>query len=301
MSSPISEDQYLQDLKAFFADPDSPALMLEMFSDLPDVIREWLGRAALFYGMPFDQLVVDERMLPKESIRFFFVDQNWLDAMIDGVFSIGVHSSRNSHNVELLISAIRDVTDTQMMLVRNQLRKVAPPETIEVGGPKTGMLLRSAAVSGWPGLAVKAFATVSGSPPAGSNPLQLLRMDRVAPDVLFCLFAGVPARVEVDEPSEGLHFGVEDNNLITLRWLDNNIEPVGTPIYQNGKPVTITPSFRRDAQGQNTNVLNVGETQTRIQNALESLGALAPSEQVGGAGFGIQMVQAPEQQAFEND
>src|SRR4029434_3804700 len=111
------------------------------------------------------------------------------------------------------------------------------------------------------------------------------RMDRVAPDVLFCLFAGVPARVEVDEPSEGLHFGVEDNNLITLRWLDNNIEPVGTPIYQNGKPVTITPSFRPDAQGQDTNVLNVGETQTRIQNTLESLGALAPSEQVGGAGF----------------
>lgn len=299
MSSPISEDQYLQDLKAFFADPDNQSLMLEMFSDLPDVISQWLGRAALFYGVPFEQLIIDERMLPRESIRFFFVDHNWLDAMIDGVFSIGVHSSRNLQNVQTLVSAIREVTDTQMMLVRNQLRKVAPPETIVLGGPITGMLLRSAVVSGWPGLAVKAYETVSGSPPAGSNPLQMLRMDRVAPDVLLCLFAGIPARVEVDEPSEGLHFGVEDDNLITLRWLDNPGQ-TGAAIYQNGEPQTVTATFRLDANGQPTNVLNVTQTQTLIQNALANLGALGPSQQVGGAGLGIQMVQAPEQQAFEN-
>jgi len=290
----------LQDLRAFFADPNNQSLMLEMFSDLPDVIQQWLGRAALFYGVPFDQLIIDERMLPPESIRFFFVDHNWLDAMIDGVFSIGVHSSRHSKNVQLLVSAIREVTDTQVTLVRNQLRRVPAPDTIELGGPVTGLLLRSAVVSGWPGLAVKAYETVSGSPPVGSNQLPLLRMDRLAPDVLFCLFAGVPGRVEVDEPSEGLHFGVEDDNLITLRWLDNNQGQTGAPIYQKGEPQTVTAAFRLDSNGQPTSVLNVTQTQTLIQKALAGFGALGPGEQVGGASFGIQMVQAPEQQTFEN-
>lgn len=300
MSSPISEDQYLQDLKAFFADPGSSALMLEMFSDLPDVIQQWLGRIALLYGVPFQQLVIDERMLPKESIRFFFIDHNWLDAMIDGVFSIGVHSSRNTAQVELLTQAIREVTDTQMMLLRSALRNVEPPETIEVGGTKTGLLLRSALVSGWAGLEVKAYETVTGSPPVGSNPLALLRMDRLAPDVLLCLFAGVPARVEINEPSEGLHFGVEDNNVVTLRWVNNDAGQVGAPIYVSGQLQTAQAVFRKDVNGNDTDVLDVGQTQAALQSGLQTAGALTPGEQIGAAAFAIQMVQAPEQQAFEN-
>jgi hypothetical protein len=300
MSSPISEDQYLQQLKAFFADPDSRALMLEMFSDLPDVIRQWLGRIALLYGVPFHQLVIDERMLPQESIRFFFVDHNWLDAMIDGVFSIGVHSSRNSALVQVLVKAIREVTDTQMMLERSRLRKVAPPETVKLGGTKTGLLVRSAVVSGWPGLEVKAYETAGGSPPAGSNPLKLLRMDRLAPDVLFCLFDGVPARVEFNEPSEGLHFGIEDDNTITLRWINNDVGQAGAPIYVNGQLQTAQAVFRQD-KGEPTGVLDVFNTQAALQSGLEKAGALAPSGQIGAAAFAIQMVQAPEQQAFEND
>lgn len=300
MSSPISEDQYLQDLKAFFADPDNRALMLEMFSDLPDVIQQWLGRTALLYGVPFQQLVLDERMLPKESIRFFFVDHNWLDAMIDGVFSVGVHSSRNQAHVELLTQAIRDATDTQTMLVRSGLRNVEPPETVEVGGARTGLLLRSALVSGWPGLEVKAYETLTQSPPAGSNPLALLRMDRLAPDVLLCLFAGVPARVEINEPSEGLHFGVEDNNTVTLRWVNNDSGQAGAPVFVSGQPQTVQAVFRKDTDGNDMTVLDVAGTQALLQSGLEAVGALAAGEQIGAADFAIQMVQAPEQQAFKN-
>lgn len=301
MSPPISEDQYLQDLKAFFADPDSEALMLEMFSDLPDVMQQWLGQIALLYGVPFHQLVIDERMLPRESIRFFFIDHNWLDAMIDGVFSIGVHSSRNSSLVQLLVKAIREVTDTQMMLVRSRLRKVAPSQTIEVGGTKTGLLMRSAVVSGWPGLEVKAYETISGVPPAGSNPLKLLRLDRLAPDVLLCLFDGVPARVEFNEPSEGLHFGVEDDNIVALRWINNDSGQTGAPLYVKGQLQTATAVFRKDAQKNDTRVLDVRQTQAALQSGLKQAGALAPAEQIGAAAFAIQMVQSPEQQAFENN
>ena len=49
----------------------------------------WFANLAMLEGVPFNYLVPDERMLPPESIRFFHVDQDWIDALIDGAFSIG--------------------------------------------------------------------------------------------------------------------------------------------------------------------------------------------------------------------
>ena len=51
--------------------------------------------AFLCLVMPFVHLIVDERMLPPESIRFFYVDGNYLDALCDGAASVGVHTSRD--------------------------------------------------------------------------------------------------------------------------------------------------------------------------------------------------------------
>ncbi len=46
----------------------------------PDVVR-FLARLRLLEGVPFNYLVPDATMLPLESIRFFYVDRNWLDAL----------------------------------------------------------------------------------------------------------------------------------------------------------------------------------------------------------------------------
>jgi len=294
MSSPVSPAQYLDDLKAFFDDPSNQQLIAEMFADLPDVMQQWLGKACLLYGAPFNNLLVDDRMLPPESIRFFYVDQNWLDALVDGVFSVGVHSSRNTTLVQLLTGAIRDAAEAEMPLVRSRLRNVPPPSEVVVGGTMTGILMRSAAVAGWPGLVVKAYAQ-----PGDATPLPLLRMDRLAADVLICLFSGVPGRVEVDEPPEGLHFGVEDDDLITLRGLGYNNHPAGVAI----SPLTnIEAVYRQDGEGQNTRVLDIYGLQEKLGAALDAQGVRPPNApaQLGAADFAIQMVDAPEQQAFEN-
>ena len=296
MSSPISQDQYLADLKAFFADPYNQALIVEMFSDLPDVMQQWLGSTCLLYGMPFNNLVIDDRMLPPESIRFFYLDHNWLDAMVDGVFSVGVHSSRNTAFIQLLTQAIRETAEAEIPLVRSRLQGVPPPQQVTLGGTMTGLLMRSAAVSGWPGLVVKAYGKSSEK-----DPLPLLRMDRLAPDVLICIFAGVPVNVEIAEPPEGLHFGVEDNDLVTLRGLGYGVYTAGVPL---SPLATVTAVYRKDNNGQNTRVLDINGTQEALKNALFTHGALPPSspaQSLGAADFAIQMVQAPEQQAFKND
>lgn len=297
MSSPppISESQYLEDLKAFFADPSNQALIREMFSDLPETMQQWLAQLCLLYGVPFHNLVIDDRMLPQESIRFFYVDHNWLDSLVDGVFSIGVHSSRNEQFLKLIITAIRETVDNTVPLIRNSLRGVPAPEQVLVGGTMAGLLLRSAAVSGWPGLEVIAYTDDTDQ-----NPIPLLRMDRLAPDVMLCLFPSVPARVSFNEPSEGLHFGIEDDDDITLRGVGYGAYPAGFPLNAQNPPV-IKATYRLDGNRQPTRVVNVYQTQTDLQSALVQQTAFPAQQALGPADFAIQMVDAPEQQSFEQD
>ena len=59
-------------------------------------ITEWLSRLRLLDGVPFPYIVPSEGMLPSESIRFFHLDRNWLDALVDGALSTGVLDSRGS-------------------------------------------------------------------------------------------------------------------------------------------------------------------------------------------------------------
>ena len=51
------------------------------------------GEFSLLRPVPFSHLVPDLRMLPTELIRFFYVDQGWIDAAVAGALSLAVHGS----------------------------------------------------------------------------------------------------------------------------------------------------------------------------------------------------------------
>ena len=67
-------------------------------------LRALVQRVALFLVLdrllrlleqvPFCYLVPDSLLLPPESIRFFYVDRNWTDALIQGALSVGTVNSR---------------------------------------------------------------------------------------------------------------------------------------------------------------------------------------------------------------
>jgi hypothetical protein len=72
----------------------SPAAMQTTLEDdgnavLPDDLATTLAELRLLCGIPYNYLVPDERMLPPESIRFFHLDMDWVNALIDGAYSIG--------------------------------------------------------------------------------------------------------------------------------------------------------------------------------------------------------------------
>ncbi len=56
---------------------------------VPEVVSNWFAEVERLEHVPFNYLVPDERLLPKDSLRFFTVDRTWLQYLMHGAFSIG--------------------------------------------------------------------------------------------------------------------------------------------------------------------------------------------------------------------
>lgn len=151
---------------------------------LPTTVTKWFADLACLRGVPFSYLVPDERMLPLESIRFFWVDWLWIECLLDGAFSVGrvmpIDHRRDQQHV----------TNTAKSLVQN------PHDMV------TGVLLRSDVVSGWPGLLVDGYTDENNG-----KTLPPLRMERLSKHVLLCLFAGKVTAIDIHQRPETLHFG----------------------------------------------------------------------------------------------
>lgn len=181
-------------------------------SSVPQELRSWLVRLRLLEGVPFANLVADTELLPPESIRWFYLDRRWTDALVQGALSVGTVNSDDRTHLTAQYDAIRDELDQEE---RNHRRL---PGTPRFGGKVeavSGFVLRSQAVSGWPGLHVRAFSVDPEEsddatyPEADPRRMRLLRLERLAPAVLFCMFDGVPEVVHVEEPRQGVQFGFD--------------------------------------------------------------------------------------------
>lgn len=202
-------------LATAFQSPDDLQSLLATIQ-LPGRLKQWLSRLMLLYGVPINYLVPDEGMLPKESIRFFYVDMNWVDAMIDGAFSIGRNSSRvntASQNLDsAVLPAAKAQTSANLSKIRADYLGLPPaPVSLQV---VSGFLLRSSVVQTCPGIGVNAYPQ-GGTP---SDPqitlLNILRMEQLGPqsDTMICLLDGDAVEVDIHEPPEGLHYGIDSYN-----------------------------------------------------------------------------------------
>src|SRR5262249_39219532 len=150
-------------------------------------------------------------------------------------------------------------------------------------------------VSGWPGLEVQAFK--------GNDAVDILRMDRLAPDILLVLFNGVPDTVNVIEPSEGLHFGVIDHGTIPgqfdvlLRGLGFGPYPGGEQIKGGDSNYLKASTRARGGDGQPAGVLDIEALAGSIVKTMPA-GALGDGNKLTSGGFAIQMVRGAGLQPF---
>ncbi len=179
----------LGDIGSPAADPDDTALK----KDLSD----WLSQLKLTTPLPLNYLVPDEAMLPPASLRFFGVDPNWIDALIDGACGIGRFSPDEVAADAPLVKTLNEESDRAAAAARE--KDSASQAQL---GLLTGILLRSEVLVQWPGLEIDGYCQ-------DDKPLPIFNMRNLAPDILVCLFKGEVHRLEIHHPSEGLHFGVD--------------------------------------------------------------------------------------------
>jgi hypothetical protein len=206
----FSREVRRQAIETAFADP---AAIADALGDVqvPEDIAAWLGRLLTLAGVPFGYLVPDEAMLPPESIRFFRRDETWLNALLDGAFSLGRNltaeaGGASAHLDRVLLGPVAASARAAAPL-RPRAGVAAPDPATDTAW--TGFLLRSRVVSDYPGLGVNVYA--QGPTPADPLvPLRLRRLDRLSADTLFCLVHGDAYRVEVHQAPELLHYGLDD-------------------------------------------------------------------------------------------
>src|SRR5437764_1499230 len=193
--------QYLEGQEQALLSPDLP----EGDDDAERQIADWLGRLRRLHGVPFHFLVPDARMLPTESIRVFVLDENWIDCLVDGAFSIGRGATRDAARETMAARQLGERSAAAARVARFRALGLAREDEPPAAGSTeavTGFLLRSSVLTAWPGLEVKGFSHTDGT-----GPLDLIRFDRVADDIALCLFRGRAALVTFSEPAETLRFG----------------------------------------------------------------------------------------------
>ncbi len=269
----------------------------------PREVRQFLARLRLLEGVPFSNIVADSALLPIESIRFFYVDRGWTDALTQGALSVGTVNTGDRAQLDRLYGAIEDEIDSEERLVR-----LPGGEERQAGraGLMTGFLLRSRAVSGWPGLHVRAYAREPDGndeeilPESHPDRLKLLRLERLAPAVMLALFDGMPEVVHIEEPKRGLQFGVSltetaantyaasipARNVQTAEYVDEDGNEVETMAEAKRLPVR----FRPGSPG----VLDLANTGRAFLDD-DSLGM---GSELDGAEFALQMIRFPYRQVF---
>nr|MDQ3013584.1 hypothetical protein [Acidobacteriota bacterium] len=171
------------------------------------------------------------------------------------------------------------------------------------GGTITGFLMRSRLVSGWPNLHVRAYSrdviaddALTTAAESDPNRMKLLRMERLATAVLLVLFDGVPAVVHMEEPRQGIQFGVRldpddppAQRRAKVKVRDNLTGDPVPPKETFTTANSVDVPFRRAAPG----VINITELRKRLAaKAPNSGGTLEPNE------YALQMLRFPYRQVF---
>ena len=157
-------------------------------NDLPKIVAKWFDDLKLLKCLPFNYLLPDEKILPTESINFFWVDTLWVECLINGALSVVGINDKDSISQE-------SSNDKNII---------------------TGCLLRSEVVSGWPDIIIEAYSK-------DGTKLESLRIEKLSDSILICMFAGKIQNIEIHLKPEALHSEfVKTNDKYFIKNKPNN-------------------------------------------------------------------------------
>lgn len=272
-------------------------------SALPAYVAHSLARWRLLHDIPIAYLVPDAAtLLPPESMRFFAIDEGWMEALTEGALMAGGRGSRELarargarpqavHEARALLTEVRAVRQGRLVV-----GGVGKPEPLAPAGAGlvTGFLLHSELVTRWPGMELRAWTSADPQDvPPGADPatleaarpelvVRILRLERLNPSLLLALFDGQPRMLWLEEPHHAVQFGVETDGGppgLVLRDLP------GATVGRIDVPMRLV---NQSGPG----VVDVAALARAITNATP---AAVPTT---AAGLARQLLQAPSRQRF---
>ncbi|KAK3395150.1 hypothetical protein B0H63DRAFT_506684 [Podospora didyma] len=154
-------------------------------------VLAWILDRMFLSGVPAHYLISDPSHLQPENLRFFYIDPNWVDALIDGALSLGNHMGEDRDRVAIKHAINQYIHHTPE-------HQTQPPQI-----PTYGFYLRSDLVTMFPDLKV----TTLPEPPKGVIPdrAPLLRHEIIADGVMIGLLDRLPDAA-ADSDFQGLRF-----------------------------------------------------------------------------------------------
>ncbi|KAI9648826.1 hypothetical protein NHQ30_003467 [Ciborinia camelliae] len=232
-SSPAIEEKYLNNA-IHAAKSLGRAKNGEIYDETNDpvsvdwmAVLAWVVDRMFLVGVPAHYFIPDPSHLEPESLRFFHIDPNWIDALIDGALSLGNHMGDDKDRAAIKHALNAYITE-KAPLQNN------PPQI-----PAYGFLLRSDLVSMFPDLKVTTLPDDPIHPPERAP---LLRHEIIADGVMLAFTDNQPGTDSWDglmftQPPHQQRFAVaselepttseKESNVDILRQytVDRNLDP----------------------------------------------------------------------------
>lgn len=220
-----------------------------------DDVMDFINGLYMLEGVPVGALIADGQLLQPETLNFFYLDYNWIEAMVDGALSIGRNCSSDLMHDRAVLPTLKQNGRLHGANMRS-LRYDRLSKNSDGGKRQTGFLLRSQLVEGWPGIEVSCCS--------GETELNIIKLEHIGTSVLFCIVDGVLDKITLTEPVESLFFGFEEAEGAFVKRLASLKEG------ETGRDVNVSVPlvFRDEEQG----LLNIKALAGDMQQALTEAG-----------------------------
>jgi hypothetical protein len=302
----MNKDTGLTQIKDMLQHSAAQALLQDVATPA-EPVKNWLGRLALLGDIPFQNLIGDDRLLPQNSLRFFYIDPSWICALIDGALSIGTNTTLEEKITAVLAENIRHnalISANKMRAKLLGIQKAANAPDPEPWTVVAGMLLRSEIVGAFPGL--KIIPTYGPGQKQEQIPL---RYETLADGLLLVIFPAVPESVTIQQPAQGLRFGfgehINDKGVLDYTVKLRHIEGTDTGVqlksgndYLKGT-ITDAELLRPDTatdDAEKKYILNTIALKAAIQANLNYFGAYPnTANPISSSQFALQIMSTPEE------
>jgi hypothetical protein len=152
------------------------------------IISSWISDRLNLGGIPAHHLFVDPSHLPMESLRFFHIDPNWMDCLIDGALSTANHLEKDDDYTR------RKIKDCYNEYLKTPIHDCNPQI------PNFGFVIRSAVIKAFPDLQIE----ISYKNP-DKRMADMCRHTNIDATTMMCLLDRKPEEIDYIKLSQPPH------------------------------------------------------------------------------------------------